>query len=651
MNMILKMIRHPATTFRYTKKYVCIAGRKIAYRIKLSSGYNFHESRCQKALKLSSVKNADELLKKWQRERGHAFIPQGCQSIFDNLSKERAFFESVVQQADHVLDNSFYILYEYVNDCQAEDGHYKWFEDYRTHYKYKMTFYTDARGANRHAGTDIKRVWEIARMQYLFAPALAYRLTHDEKYAEKVKDILYDFSRMNPKYQGPNWNPSMEIGIRAANIVLALELIGDASCVDEQFICEMVGLLIEHEEAILGNEENTGGKTSNHYLGGLLGLSAISTHLKFLNSSKKTGEYVFKSITREINTQILDDGGDYEGSTSYHRLVGELIGFGLLASRNAGYSYQSTSIEKLKKMAVFCENISSENGIVIQVGDNDSGRVFQLLPEDANDHRFMINLINAICSNKTQNTVGMEVFSILFGKKLEVKNNFTKESKWLASDFGIGRLSNNHFDLYVSCVNARKHGMGGHTHNDAGSFVFNCHGESVAVDPGSGNYTGDPELRNRLRSINSHSAIKINDQEQDENFGSGLFTCNTDVNDCELTINNDEITARIDVKDYRVNRVFSVLADSIIVKDHFSKPVQTASMVFVIAPEMNVICKDEYTTELYGSFGQISITGTWKVERTKKEYSPHYDTVVCTDALCFTTNKQDSTLEIRYISK
>ena len=645
LNIVCKIMKHPDVTAKYAKKYVAIECRRFRYKF-FHRNKDVCRARLDRALAVAAVCSKEKLFNKWRQEAGNAFLVSNYKEVFQRLRENRTFVKRVLHQADLVMNNSFYILYRQVNNRLGSDGHYRWFEDYVTNYKYKLTFYMDSRSANRNMGTDIKRIWEMARMQYLFAPAMAFCLTKDDRYAEKVKDILTDFSHQNPKYHGPNWNPSMEIGIRAANIVLALELIRDASCVNSDFIGEMIGLLIDHEEAILENEENISGKTSNHYLGGILGLAAISTYLPFIKSSIRTGNYVFCALEREIRTQILDDGGDYEGSTSYHRLVGELLGFSVLASRNGGHDFSENVMERLYKMADFTCNLTSSCHKVLQMGDNDSGRVFQLMPEDANDHSFMMDFLEALCHQSVRYEAYKGRLKVFFGLGLVPINEKTLEKQWLAPDFGIGRYSDEDFDLFVGCINAQKYGMGGHTHNDLGCFTLNYRGYEVIVDPGSGNYTGDPKLRNRLRGIDSHSAVKLNDKEPRTSHGSGLFAWEAFDGTVELEKEEAGFNALIIQDGVSIHRQFTIKDGMVMVKDTLEGDVCSTSMVLLFAPGITVRGIGEKIVGISGPFGSLTLTGSWQMERQEGEYSPHYDKIVPVCALRLISDQKVNELVI-----
>ena len=118
-----------------------------------------------------------------------------------------------------------------------------------------------------------------------------------------------------------------------------------------------------------------------------------------------------------MNKEFYEDGGNFESSTSYHRLSGELIvystsiilGLGktklqclqnyrskkwnktpkLKPLENQQYTINTSTWkielpqwykDKLYKIGRFTADITKQNGDIPQFGDNDSGRFFRLSP-------------------------------------------------------------------------------------------------------------------------------------------------------------------------------------------------------------------------------------------------------------------------------
>jgi hypothetical protein len=70
--------------------------------------------------------------------------------------------------------------------------------------------------------------------------------------------------------------------------------------------------------------------------------------------------------------------------------------------------------------------------------------------------------------------------------------------------------------LFVNCAPVGTRGVGNHTHNDVMAPCIWVGGTEWVTDPGSGSYTGQPELRNRLRGTAAHATLQLDGREQNE---------------------------------------------------------------------------------------------------------------------------------------
>jgi hypothetical protein len=68
--------------------------------------------------------------------------------------------------------------------------------------------------------------------------------------------------------------------------------------------------------------------------------------------------------------------------------------------------------------------------------------------------------------------------------------------------------------LCVRCEKPDGAAPTGHRHNDQLSFELNVDGADFFIDSGTGVYTADPELRNRLRGTSSHNTVSVDGVEQ-----------------------------------------------------------------------------------------------------------------------------------------
>ena len=85
---------------------------------------------------------------------------------------------------------------------------------------------------------------------------------------------------------------------------------------------------------------------------------------------------VIKHLLDEFEKQVLEDGTDYEGSTSYHQLVTEIFFHTELLANKMGFIVPETFKKRLTAMIAFidaCKPHGSDE--TIQIGDNDSGKI------------------------------------------------------------------------------------------------------------------------------------------------------------------------------------------------------------------------------------------------------------------------------------
>ncbi len=277
-------------------------------------------------------------------------------------------------------------------------------------------------------GADIKMTWEIGRLQHLPQMALAAAIlsgSEPEKARLLVREYrsqVLDFLTMNPVRMGSQWTCTMDVGIRAANLVLAHDLFTQLSfrnIIDVPFEDELAQALRRHGQHITANLESSEQLTSNHYLADVCGLLFVSAALESTSETDAWLAFAVNELDREFFKQFYSDGVNFEGSTSYHRLSLEMATFsaalilGLPVERLPSLVAPEESFlpaepklesdwpvkaraavrekdparllrpdffERLARAACFTVDITKPSGEIPQIGDNDSGRFFRLTP-------------------------------------------------------------------------------------------------------------------------------------------------------------------------------------------------------------------------------------------------------------------------------
>lgn len=269
-----------------------------------------------------------------------------------------------------------------------------WQLDFKSGWRWsERTWYQDIRHGDA-PGADVKVPWELARMQHLPQLALAASgavageagFAAPETYAREFRNEILDFIATNQPRYGVNWHEPMDVAIRAVNWLIAYDLFrAGGSTFDAAFESVLCRSTLDHGRHIAARMRWDGAIHGNHYLADLVGLLFVSVYLPRTSETNGWLEFAAGEFYREAGRQFLPDGGNIEASTSYHRLSGELVTYGVaLLQGTAGYVPQTQQLDWVPKLlcgiAKFCIDVTKPTGHVAQVGDNDNGQLLKLIP-------------------------------------------------------------------------------------------------------------------------------------------------------------------------------------------------------------------------------------------------------------------------------
>ena len=378
----------------------------------------------------------------------------------------------------------------------------------------------------RHDGSDVKVPWELSRMQFLPVLGKAWLLTGDVRYRAISRNLLSDWISENPIGQGINWTIAMEAALRAMSICLSLELLWPFPAAEYEWLRKVTNSLWEHLLYIEAHNEFSHLVRSNHYLSNITGLFCLSIFLNGPQMATRRKLYG-NLVQREILQQVHQDGGDYEASTGYQVLVLQMFTSAFLLMRAQGHRPSADFLRRLRNMYKFLGTMADETGCLPQAGDCDDGRV-ELLTDDLEQ---MLRT-NLSARNSLAISGLMGIGGAIFGEDYRGQRDEPawygampdspeqKEPERLSqraivfpnSGLAIARNSQAKV-IFVAMPNGIE-GRGSHTHNDKLSLIIWIRGQEFLVDCGTGCYTRDAELRNRLRATSAHNTVQIDGQEQ-----------------------------------------------------------------------------------------------------------------------------------------
>ena len=446
-----------------------------------------------------------------------------------------------------------------------------WQIDFRSGYRWREDRSSAAAAYGHEPGVDVKVPWELARLQHLPGLALAARLGNPEMrtvWQSECRDQIIDFISANPPGYGVNWHCTMDVAIRAANMAMTLWLLeSDADMAG--FERELRASLAAHGRHILANLENRAAVRGNHYLADVCGLAFVARALQETDETAEWWRFAKGEVVAEIDRQFYADGSNFEGSTCYHRLSAEMAAYtvALILGRDGTESLPDNIGTRLHRMACFTADVTKPNGLVAQIGDNDSGRFFKLGAGDFDDalafqsldHGALIAIVDALLGAEPAPRFTAEhaiTAALADGRRLSYdaapapattvaetagapatmpKTPLGAEVVILLPagaldgiasaayrDFGLYVWKSPRLFLAVRCGPLGQNGHGGHDHNDQLAIELQIDGVDWLADPGSYVYTADPKLRDAYRSVMAHASPRQQSREP-ASLSLGMF--------------------------------------------------------------------------------------------------------------------------------
>jgi hypothetical protein len=335
----------------------------------------------------------------------------------------------------------------------------------------------------------------------------------------------------------------------------------------------------EHGRHVLAHIEWDETGRGNHYLCDVVGLLFAGAYLPGSPESDAWLAYGARRLIRETEDQFHVDGSNFEASTSYHRLSAETVVWatallrGLPEDRAAALETGRSAIlattpgwneepdvpgrvggetgwfpfpdwfdQRLSRMAAFTMAATRPDGRVVQVGDNDNGRLVKLEPavrsasvgaaiapaEEVLDHRHLVGAVGALLGRRDltefsggETAEAALIRSLVAGNAADPApgdepSGATVTATGLAAfpDFGLFVRRTTQLYVAVRCGGIGQRGRGGHAHNDQLSIEVAARGVPFIVDPGTYVYTPLPDRRNQFRGTEFHNTLCLEDQEQ-----------------------------------------------------------------------------------------------------------------------------------------
>lgn len=392
-----------------------------------------------------------------------------------------------------------------------------WHKDYYSGYFFPLIKFNKINIQKlSNKGIDVKFPWELSRFVFALNLAAGYIHTNDEKYYIQYKKLISDWIEKNPFLYGINWKCTMDVAIRAISWILSANVFYVIISHDSEFLKKLSTSLVKHAEYISNFPEiYPDNHTTNHTTADYIGLLFLSVALNKHPKSDKWQKQAIDGILKCMDYQVYDDGGSFEASTSYHRLVTELNAMAAILSIDNKIILPDWYYKKLFKMFEFVASILDKNGNAPLIGDNDSGTILQSNYQKSKNYAYLPKLGEIIFNYRFgtySDITELPALSLLpeITTVKMVVNSITPKSAGESRYFqnsGLCILKNKNLSCVISIMSIGQNGYGGHNHYDCGSFTVSYNGNPLVVDPGTYTYTRNYEQRNKFRSYQYHNTV------------------------------------------------------------------------------------------------------------------------------------------------
>lgn len=344
--------------------------------------------------------------------------------------------------------------------------------------EFRHIFFADIKQSD--SSPDIRAVWEPARLQHIAALIACISQnpeSHDPKVAGQfARDAVLKWINNNPFLLGPHYISAMECGLRIPVFFYCLKSLDDLPLSEYRLILNSIYLHAWWISKRLSLYSSLG----NHTVAECVGLIFAGAVFRKTGEGRQWLEKGFGLLKKELDHQILDDGGPAEQSLSYHCFVLDLYWLAVdFLGKNKLHDCSDIK-PRLVQGENFLNAFQDKSGNFPSIGDSDDGCA--IAPGIA-PKRFKPDRIKH----------GIRVFK---------KSGYTviKSENGVLFTFDHGPLGMS--PLY------------NHGHADALSITLSKDDKEILADPGTYRYNGAPEFRRYFKGTRAHNTITIDGLDQ-----------------------------------------------------------------------------------------------------------------------------------------
>ncbi len=357
-------------------------------------------------------------------------------------------------------------------------------------------------------GAAIKPLWEPSRWYGPVRLAQSCWLLGNRRSGEQCLDWLEDWVANNPPYTGWHWTSALESGMRLIAFTWIDAFLtafegrepGDLA---KRLVKLRVDILPAHAW-FTWRHRTFGSSANNHLLGELCGLALATARWPGLVKLDPGLAKLGKLLERETLRQFHRDGGNFEQALNYQFFAWEFCWEARLALAAAD-ALPPASCDRIDGRLGQAARYFREMQVPSapwDYGDSDDAFV---MPWFKDESRAVVEWWQWIAGNAGQSQF-LHLMRGDFDSCLQSDEPKTVQGGWrIFSDTGTAVNALGHWKARLDFSPLGAGSMAAHGHLDAQHLSLWLKGRAMVIDPGTGDYQGNPKLRNWLASRDAHN--------------------------------------------------------------------------------------------------------------------------------------------------
>jgi hypothetical protein len=399
-------------------------------------------------------------------------------------------------------------------------------------------------------GADIKIIWEPSRWNQLVRLAMAAYLLEDKLAGQKCAEWLLSWTRANQPFTGLNWTSGLETGIRLVQYNWIDALLAAAGFPYESLFGLRNQILPPHAW-FTARHRSFGSSANNHLIGELAGLILSASRWPELTTFTGSLRDLKEMFEKEVLAQFAADGGNREQALGYHLFSWEFCWQCLDAFKASGVLVAQEVQERLIKAGQFYAAIKP-CGDPWDFGDSDNAYVTPLFAEESEAAKEWW-----LWLRQSKSSPALRFWRGDFPSLTAAGAPDASGSWKVFAESGYATCASGDWFLRWDFSPLGYLAMAPHGHLDALHVSIWFKGQPLIIDPGTGAYYADKNLRAQLAGWSSHNGPRFN-ADFPKRRGTFLWSEHHSTPSFRM-ISDSEAEARITVPSGEISRTVALL--------------------------------------------------------------------------------------------